>query len=129
MNKPFVENAGARRPKRRQKGAGDSEDKYHAGSSSFQDEPFTNQDCDEIIMFSTDFKIEYNHFDAQDTKNEHQIKMHASCKDMGVQVIQRFMQPGASQVSESFISNIQKYHLSMIPKYSNTNFNKVSLHK
>jgi hypothetical protein len=100
MNKPFVESTGARRPKRRQKGADDSEDKDHVGSSSFQDEPFTNQDCDEIIMFSTDFKIEYNHFDAQDTKNEHQIKMHASCKDMGVQVIQRFMQPGASQVSE-----------------------------
>ena len=100
MNKPFVENMGARRPKRYQKEADDNENKYHVGSSSFQDEPFTNQDCDEIIMFSTDFKIEYNHFDAQDTKNEHQIKMHASCKDMGVQVIQRFMQPGASQVPE-----------------------------
>lgn len=50
-------------------------------------------------MFSTDCKVEYKHYDAQDLKNEHQIKVHASCKDMGVQVIQRFRQPGASQVS------------------------------
>ena len=60
---------------------------YSSKPSDNADAPFTNQDYNEIMMFSTDFKIEYNHFDAQDLKNEHQIKVHGSCKDMGVQVI------------------------------------------
>lgn len=46
-----------------------------------------NQEYNKIYMFAHEFKIEYNHFDAQDLKNKHQIKMSASCKDMGVQVI------------------------------------------
>ena len=58
-----------------------------------KDSPFTNKEFNEILMFVNEFKIEYNHFDAMDLKNKHQVKINASCQDTGVQVIQRFIQP------------------------------------
>ena len=42
-------------------------------------------------MFSKDFIIEYEHFDAQDLNLKHQIKINASCLDIGVNFIQKFL--------------------------------------
>jgi hypothetical protein len=52
--------------------------------------PFANEFY-EIIMFGENFKIVYNHFDAVDLNNLHQIKIVMSSSDMGIKVIKNFI--------------------------------------
>ena len=50
------------------------------------------QEFCEIILFGEGFEIDYNHFDAMDLSNPHQVKILCSCYDMGVRVIKNSIQ-------------------------------------
>ena len=51
-------------------------------------------------MFSHEFSIQYDHYDAQDLNNNHQVIMRAFCKDIGMQVIQKIVERGQADDSE-----------------------------
>lgn len=40
-------------------------------------------------MFSDKFQIEYNHFDAQNLDLKNQVKINATCQDLGVQFLKQ----------------------------------------
>lgn len=50
------------------------------------------QEFSEIILFGEGFEIDYNHFDAMDLSNPHQVKILCSCFDMGVKVVKNSIQ-------------------------------------
>lgn len=66
----------------------------------------SNQALNEIIMFCNEFVIHYNHFDALNLNNPHQVSLNATCKDMGVylfnQGAQRPKEGGAEPVDVSY---------------------------
>lgn len=64
----------------------DAEDESYGESVSGHKQK-SNLSLNEIIMFSSEFVIKYNHFDALNLTNPHQVTLNASCKDMGVYLI------------------------------------------
>ena len=72
-------------------------------------EHFFNQEYNEILMFSNEFSIQYDHYDAMDLNNNHQIVMRAFCKDIGLHVIQKKVERGQAdseyEESESITSD------------------------
>ena len=54
-------------------------------------EHFFNQEYNEILMFSNEFQIQYDHYDAQDLNNSHQVIIKAFCKDIGLHVISKIL--------------------------------------
>jgi hypothetical protein len=66
---------------------------------------FKNQEYNEILMFSNGFSINYSHFDAQDLDVKHQVKINASCKEAGVQIIQKFVSEANDGGRESYVAS------------------------
>lgn len=57
-------------------------------------------------MFSNGFSITYGHYDAQDLDVKHQVKIKASCKDAGVQIIQKFVRKEPENRRDSLRSSL-----------------------
>ena len=54
------------------------------------DDPFHEYSQTEVVLYTTDVRLVYDHYDKDDLKNENSGELQASIGDVGIRYIQTF---------------------------------------